>query len=88
MVKKKMLKKKPHPKGALDIAKSFKLHPEEIFFVGDTPTDIKTAKNANMKSVGVSWGFRPVSELIENEADFIVENCEELWELIQTHIKS
>jgi len=78
--------KKPHPKGALDIAKSFNLQPEEIFFVGDTPSDIKTAKNANMKSIGVSWGFRPESELVESGADFTVQNCDELWELFNTHI--
>lgn len=77
--------KKPDPAGALDIAKSFNLKPEEIFFIGDTPTDIKTAKNANMKSVGVLWGFRPKKELVESGADFIVENCDELWELITKH---
>ncbi len=83
---KQHIDKKPHPKAALDIAKNFNLKPEEIFFVGDTPTDIKTAKNANMKSIGVSWGFRPVSELIEHKADFIVENCEQLWDIINSHI--
>jgi phosphoglycolate phosphatase len=79
------IEKKPHPIGALNIAKSFNLKPEEIFFVGDTPTDIKTAKNANMKSIGVSWGFRPISELIEHQADFVVDSCDELWEVINSN---
>ena len=78
--------KKPNPNGALEIAKSLNLKTKDIFFIGDTPTDMKTAKNANMKSIGVSWGFSPKYELIEHGADFTVENCDELWEVIKKHI--
>jgi len=78
--------KKPDPIGALNIAKSLNLEPEKIYFVGDTSTDMKTAKNANMKSIGVSWGFRPKEELIEHGADYIVENCEELWDIIEENL--
>ena len=77
--------KKPDPKIALQIAKKFNIKPEDFFFVGDTPTDIKTAKNANMVSIGVEWGFRDKDELIECGADFIVKDCKQLWDLINEH---
>jgi phosphoglycolate phosphatase-like HAD superfamily hydrolase len=38
-----------------------------------------------MKSIGVSWGFRPISELIEHQADFVVDSCDELWEVINSN---
>ena len=77
--------KKPDPKIALQIANKFNIAPEDFFFIGDTPTDIKTAQNANMKSIGVLWGFRPKIELVEQGADFTVNNCDELWQLINTY---
>ena len=75
---KENVEKKPHPAGALDIASKFQIEPQDIYFVGDTATDMKTAKNANMIAVGVSWGFRTIRELQENGADFILKRPEEL----------
>ena len=34
-----------------NIARNFNIRPEKIFFVGDTATDIKTAKNAMRKTL-------------------------------------
>jgi phosphoglycolate phosphatase len=72
------VEKKPHPIGAFEIAKKFQIEPKNIYFVGDTATDMKTAKNANMIAVGVSWGFRGIQELEKNGADFIIRTPEEL----------
>ena len=74
--------KKPDPIGALNIAKALNLDPKEIIFVGDTPTDIKTAKSANMQSIGVSWGYRSVEELVSADADYIAKNPQHLGELL------
>lgn len=38
------------------------LNSNECLFVGDSLVDIETAKNANMKSVGVLWGYKDVSK--------------------------
>jgi len=75
---------KPHAMGALNIAKGFNLKPEEIFYVGDSSVDMKTASNAKMKSIGVLWGFRPKEELIENGANYLAKDCEELWDIIDS----
>lgn len=73
---------KPAPDGvyyALEVLNS-KL-PNTIF-VGDADTDIITAKNANLPSIGVLWGFRD-REIIEKEgAEYIVETVKELENLL------
>lgn len=79
---KEHIEKKPNPTAAISIANNFNLQPKEIFYVGDTATDMKTATNAQMKSIGVSWGFRPISELIENKADFIAHTPEEIYDIV------
>jgi len=63
--------KKPDPTMAIEIATKLNTKCEDVVFIGDTATDIKTAKNANMKSIGVAWGFRSVEELKAAGADFI-----------------
>lgn len=66
--------KKPNPVGALQIAEIFQTKSEDCIYVGDTDTDMQTGKNANMYTVGVTWGFRDKDELLKNGADIIV-NC-------------
>ena len=74
--------KKPDPKGALNIAEALQISPRDIIFVGDTPTDIKTAKSAGMFSIGVSWGYRSVDELKTAQADLIARDPKHLAEII------
>ena len=56
--------------------------PENTLYVGDSDVDIQTAKNSNLKSVGVTWGFRDRELLEEEGADFIINTPCELLELI------
>jgi phosphoglycolate phosphatase len=74
--------KKPDPTVALAIAAQLNAHPQETFFVGDSGVDIKTGKAAEMITVGVSWGFRSVRELTENNADMLVHNPLELQQYV------
>jgi len=54
---------KPNPAGALEIARSFGLEPGKFIYLGDSDVDMKTAVAAGMYPLGVSWGYRPKSEL-------------------------
>ncbi|WP_072682629.1 HAD family hydrolase [Arcobacter sp. LA11] len=80
---KEEIPKKPNPIGAINIAKSFNLPSENIYFIGDSDVDMQTAKNAGMIAVGVKWGFRGVEELLENGADFIVETPLDILKLLE-----
>ena len=48
--------------------------------VGDSGTDIQTARNAGIPVIAVSWGFRPRHEL--TIADHIADNTDQLHHLI------
>lgn len=75
--------KKPDPTMALNINKIFGTSLKNSFFVGDTSTDMKTAKNAGMIAIGVAWGFRPIEELIEFGADFIAHTPMDIYEYVK-----
>jgi len=60
--------RKPDPVGALEIAEKMNLSVNEILYVGDTATDMKTGNSAGMKTIGVEWGFRERKELEANNA--------------------
>jgi phosphoglycolate phosphatase len=70
--------RKPDAAGALEICASFGLSATSCLFVGDSAVDILTARNAQMPSVGVTWGFRSREELRLSGADFIVDSPAEL----------
>ena len=55
--------------------------PVNAVMVGDSGTDIKTARNAGIPAIAVSWGFRPRADL--EIADAIADTPEQLNELIR-----
>lgn len=73
---------KPDPAGAFEIANNFKVSPGKFLYLGDTDTDMMTAKAADMYAVGVLWGFRDASELLENGADMIIEHPMDLLKIL------
>ncbi len=73
---------KPAPDGVFYALKKLDSKLENTVFVGDADTDILTAKNAGLSSIGVLWGFRD-REIIEVEgAEYIVETVKELENLL------
>lgn len=74
--------KKPDPATALQIASSLNTNPKDIFFVGDTSTDMQTALNAGMQSIGVIWGMRDQEELVANGANFIIKKPTQLLDIV------
>lgn len=70
--------RKPDPTAALEIASAMGLPPSDFIFVGDTPTDVGTARSAGMWPVGVLWGFRSREALLEAGAKTLVAHPAEL----------
>lgn len=54
----------------------------ECVIVGDSGMDMKTAVNSGAVGIGVLWGFREKSELLQNGADYIIENPLELIDIL------
>lgn len=71
-------KPKPSTDGIDKAIKELNVKKDEILYVGDSEVDIFTARNANIKLIAVSWGFRDVSYLKENGANTIIDEPLEL----------
>jgi phosphoglycolate phosphatase len=76
------IKQKPDPESVLHIMKSFGVKKDETIYIGDSYTDVRTAKNAGIKSIGVLWGFRTYGELEKEGADYIIEKPTDLISII------
>lgn len=62
---------KPDPSIVFNILGSTGVAKADALYVGDSGVDIETARRACLENVGVSWGFRPVSELRRFYAEHI-----------------
>lgn len=69
---------KPDPTGVFEILNKFSAGKDECLYFGDTNTDMLTGHNAGITAVGVTWGFRPRSELEEYKADIIIDSAREI----------
>lgn len=49
--------RKPDPKQTDRIVRQMELNPEEILYVGDSITDVKTAENSHLDAVLVDYGY-------------------------------
>ncbi|MFZ1134250.1 MAG: HAD-IA family hydrolase [Candidatus Korobacteraceae bacterium] len=69
--------KKPDPLGAQTLMREAGAEPEETIMVGDSEVDVLTARNANLWSIGVTYGFAPHT-LERTHPDILVDRPEEL----------
>lgn len=69
---------KPDPSIIFSILNEHPTPKNDVLYVGDSGVDMETARRACIESVGVSWGFRPVSELRAAYADHIVSSTPDL----------
>lgn len=74
--------KKPAPDNVYEVLKQLNSDKQNTLFVGDSNIDVKTAKNAELVCVGVTWGFRSKEVLIKEGADYIIDKPCELLKYI------
>ncbi len=51
-------------------------------YIGDSEVDVQTAKNAGLKCIGVTWGFRDEDELRAAGAEYIADDAQEVLGII------
>ena len=73
---------KPDPTAPLQIAQELGIPPTHWLYLGDTNTDMRTARAAGMYAVGVLWGFRDRKELLESGAEALVATPAEALHLV------
>lgn len=69
---------KPDPTIVEDILSIARIVKEDVLYVGDSGVDMQTAINAGVTSCGVTWGFRPRTELEEFHPDYIADKAEDI----------
>jgi phosphoglycolate phosphatase len=68
---------KPNPFGVQKIMKKADVVPDEAIYIGDSATDILTAKNAGIDCVVVRWGYGNESDWNDDYIlDAIGDMCE------------
>ena len=69
---------KPDPTVVRQIMTKYERVSDEVLYIGDSDVDMQTAKNAQVKGLGASWGFRAEEELLENGAWVVLQRNEEI----------
>lgn len=74
--------RKPNPDSVNEALYLLGVDKEHAIYVGDSDVDIKTAKNAQVGCIAVSWGFRDEAFLAENGAEIIIDTPLELLKYV------
>ena len=56
---------------------------ENVYYVGDSVSDIHAARDTSTKSVAVSWGHQSLSKLVNAKPDYVVYSPHELLEIFE-----
>lgn len=73
---------KPDPTIVFDILKLSNSPKEAVLYVGDSGVDMQTAANAEVEACGVTWGFRPRTELEQFNPTYLVNTAQEIKNIV------
>lgn len=73
--------KKPDPAGVVALMQEANAPLDATWLVGDSSVDVKTARNAGVRSCGVAWGFQPESFELE-PPHVVIRRPDELLQVI------
>ncbi len=77
------VRKKPAPDSVLKAMEVLNCNPELTYYIGDSEVDIETAKNAGLKCISVSWGYKDKDFLKEHGASTIVDRPLEILKILK-----
>ncbi len=75
--------KKPHPIGIDTLRGEANIAAADTWMIGDSHVDIRTAKNAGVRSCGVTWGFQPES-LRDPVPDLLIDRMDQFEAALYT----
>lgn len=73
---------KPHPSMLEEAMEEALARPENTVMIGDTTFDIEMARAANVRAIGVAWGYHEPQELLDAGAEAVAQSPSELAEMI------
>ncbi len=78
---------KPNPYLAGLVSQALNVPLCDCVIVGDSDVDIRTAREAGMAHIGVSWGYRSKDFLLQNGAIRVADTPPRLYEMIKSMMK-
>lgn len=72
---------KPYSDGVNEVMNYFNIKNNNSMFIGDSEVDVETGKNAKMRTIAVTWGFREEEKL--KGADYIVSSPKDILNIIE-----
>lgn len=76
------IKRKPAPDSVFEAMRLLGANAKASVYVGDSDVDRKTASNAGLACVSVTWGFREEEELRKLEPEYLIKEPMELMEIL------
>jgi len=76
---------KPNKAMAMHALKKLKVKNSDAFMIGDTIHDIKMGKNAQINTIGVTWGYNSIKELQQSKADHIINHPNKLFKILREY---
>ncbi len=73
---------KPAPDGVLEIAVRLDSDPRNCWMIGDSTTDMETARNSGAHAIAVSWGYHDRESLAARCPDLILDSPSQLASLL------
>jgi phosphoglycolate phosphatase len=77
------IRRKPYADCVFTALENLGCKRENAVYIGDSEVDIKTAENADMDCIAVSWGFRDKQQLIDAGAKIIVDDVSEIISILE-----
>lgn len=58
---------------------------ENVFMIGDSLSDIRSAKEASVMSIAVTWGHQSLEKLKTGDPDYVIDSPSQLIEIIENN---
>ena len=77
---------KPSPEGIIKFLGKYKLNPEKVLMIGDSPSDIKASRAAGVKIASVLWDSYSQAKVIDMKSDYVFHEVSELREFLRNNL--
>lgn len=83
MGKKEGFPLKPDPTSLFYILRQINVSKEDILYCGDSDTDMQIAKNANVKAIAVTYGYRDAKVLDSFHPDYKISSFDQILNIVK-----
>lgn len=77
------VKVKPNPDMINIALNTLNVNNKECLYVGDSDVDMITGKSNNIKTIGVTWGYKEKEVLINEKPDYLIDKPSEIINILK-----